>query len=1039
MAGITTNINIANIDTNVVISDVSTGASNIKDLVTSVSNYSLDNVNINIKDYETSENTTQLDISKINIADTTVNSDINTLETNVNIQDLNTSTNSDDTIAQINIRDLITEVNTSSLNFDITIKGLDAPSQNIDLSTLVDTDISSNNFTLPFSKFARGEDQVNFLEVYLRKRLIKPFLEFKQILQTEFKFKYFKNLYPVVSVDTITPANFYKKRTNDRVKIRASVSGDGYLIDGQLRLVVKFFRNFTNDADAFDSKFYFKTIKGINNNIVVTSQKILAKLKNKYEDYVITSQTYKSFLSIILQQQYLNLANKDSKAVNFKKIIQGYNTANITVANVLLKPKKQLRSVTNNTLDSKFTVVSYIRNLQDYIHPTDDYFGFSNIDDDQTALIGKILFDIAEIPTTFITRTIFNYNKSELDLFAYDTDNIALKILSLKQDDVKINSYLSISALINKIDEVTIQDNFLRQFSAIREFNEIIETNTLIKLVTKRDFIDNVLFSDLNTIKLGVFKTNQVISNDSLKSLIYFNQYVDDYLASTDDFLSKDFNKILSNLTVFSLQFLPSKTFIKRVKHTVYYSFNEKVKLNIKPNIVNLVNINQFEKRYFTVKLKLESPINKYINPYDVYFDRTVNYKRNYLDAATSNDSDIIFNRIRRFNLFDTNSIIAETKKLNIKPTIVNTLNTSDSLLSAHKHFEFYIDFLEIGASTFNNRISFNTKKSINNTITIYSNFTYTTIRNILVSNTYQTSDSIKFKTVKKLSPDYSNTSTINPKFLISLLKKQTATTAHQIKFNVAHILLNSTTTSHSIIIKRIYAYNILDSFISDHIRPVFKVNKALSLDNANTVNIRPVFSVLNKINNTASTNQTLIFKRKIVLLDTTTTSHSIFIKRVYNILDSFISSHVRPVFKVSKVVSLHNANTVNVRPVFSVLNKINDTSNTTTQNLIFKRKIVLLDTTTTNSNNLTYIKFTPILFIDNATISQTLIFKSNTKRTFTDQVTISEIINYLKYIDKKFTDTIITSGSGTTNRQDYFATDYVQPGYAGTNTTFIG
>jgi hypothetical protein len=47
------------------------------------------------------------------------------------------------------------------------------------------------------------------------------------------------------------------------------------------------------------------------------------------------------------------------------------------------------------------------------------------------------------------------------------------------------------------------------------------------------------------------------------------------------------------------------------------------------------------------------------------------------------------------------------------------------------------------------------------------------------------------------------------------------------------------------------------------------------------------------------------------------------------------------------------------------------------------------------------------------------------------------DVLTFLKSSGYIFTDSIHSTDSGTINNQNYFASSYVTPGYAGTNVTF--
>jgi hypothetical protein len=60
----------------------------------------------------------------------------------------------------------------------------------------------------------------------------------------------------------------------------------------------------------------------------------------------------------------------------------------------------------------------------------------------------------------------------------------------------------------------------------------------------------------------------------------------------------------------------------------------------------------------------------------------------------------------------------------------------------------------------------------------------------------------------------------------------------------------------------------------------------------------------------------------------------------------------------------------------------------------------------------------------------------SNTpKKVVAELVTSSDTVSFYKFANRSFNEVITAQSSGIINNQSYFAEDYVQPGYAGTNT----
>lgn len=201
---------------------------------------------------------------------------------------------------------------------------------------------------------------------------------------------------------------------------------------------------------------------------LVLQNKLLVTVSNAAE--VLQNSIAKPFANTVLEQ--------DISTLIAEKVL---NTTYTKTDQVFLNPIKQLNSVIGS-LDVPITVTAFNRSFAHAVDATDDFFGLGNIDDDQTARIGK----------TLITSVVLQQQAS--------------KRISKPLQDSFVRQDLAYFNLIKSASDTTISSELLSFFKfANRFFNELIATSS-------SGFINNQSYFAGNYVTPGYVGTNTYFS-----------------------------------------------------------------------------------------------------------------------------------------------------------------------------------------------------------------------------------------------------------------------------------------------------------------------------------------------------------------------------------------------------------------------------------------------------------------------------------------------------------------------------------------------
>lgn len=288
--------------------------------------------------------------------------------------------------------------------------------------------------------------------------------------------------------------------------------------------------------------------------------------------------------------------SKTTQTDTVSRVDQIYLKPNKGIADQATKSDQIKLSISKIFFEQKYTsdqftrTVAYNRVFTDLVDATDDFLGLANIDDDQTARVGKNLFDYAYTSTIDIKSVSFGSNKSDVttaqDQKYLATNKIAqdqvirsdLATLSLGKNlqdtsttselstkrigkinldlasssDQATKSILKINAdistaidekqvVVTKVftDTFTKQDLVTTTWSAIRIFTDQTASIDLAKFSVQAQKQDQTTSADIYYINVGKSFLDQTTSLDLTTTQVNFIRLFTDVVDATDDFLGE--------------------------------------------------------------------------------------------------------------------------------------------------------------------------------------------------------------------------------------------------------------------------------------------------------------------------------------------------------------------------------------------------------------------------------------------------------------------------------------------------------------------
>ena len=164
-------------------------------------------------------------------------------------------------------------------------------------------------------------------------------------------------------------------------------------------------KNLVETLNAFVDTAIFNAIKGVEETVFTSETLQFAAGFNRY--FSENSQYFSADYTLINDQYVRDFRLLDTALLSLTKPFTEAFGVSDTVTKTTGLGKNETVALTETFLAS----VTFNRTLQDWVVSTDDVYGEANIDDDQTAFIGKVLLE----QMSYIDQMIFSIAKGIVD------------------------------------------------------------------------------------------------------------------------------------------------------------------------------------------------------------------------------------------------------------------------------------------------------------------------------------------------------------------------------------------------------------------------------------------------------------------------------------------------------------------------------------------------------------------------------------------------------------------------------------------------
>ena len=789
--------------------------------------------------------------------------------------------------------------------------------------------------------------------------------------------------------------------------------------------LLQYLRSFTEtntieDLNIFDTSIFKQHSASISDLFVKTIDYL-----RSFEDLVDATDDYYGAATI-----------GDDEYASFSKVIADnilqLDVTRFDVANILLDVSNNIDSLAAST--NKFLTVQFnssdsntklANNLKLEILITSElnYFNISSVLDNtvdvtETKAIATDKYLSNIFSSSDIATTQVDYLRSFANLI-YSADSINyFDISQVLVSTTTIIETKAITAAKYFSNTFSISDVSSNQVNYLRSFEDLLDaTDDYYGAATVGDdeyasfskvTVDSILQQDVTN-----FNTASILADSS--------NIADSLIANTDKFFTTQFNSSETNSKIIS---------------------NSKLDAN-----------NTSELNYFNISSVLSNTVNNI----DL-FTSLLQYLRNFTETSTAED-------LAAFNTSITKQHNVIVSDLFSKLVNYNRSFTNNTVTSEFNYY--YVDkYLNESGSLLDTPAAFINKiTSDNNSISDVSSNQVNYLRS--------------FEDLLDATDDYYGAATVGDDEYASFNKVTVDSILHQdtTVFNIASILANSSNITDSL------ATN-TSRFLSTQFNSSENNSKIINsskLDASNTSELNQ-FNISSLVNNTVITNdlfRSLLeylrsFTETIVPQDLIETNTSTYKQDTSNINDLFnkIVNYQPQIFDnvvfAEYILSLIGKNTLNILNITD--NKLVNTSkyftdtNITTDisnnQISYLRNFEdLVDITddyygvatigddkyagfgkviNDSTANIDSSKFNTYVVLSDSRNLYTSDTSNNTiKPAKTETISFIDILTYYKFGGKTFTETIFSIDSGTINNQNYFASSYVVPGYAGTNTYF--
>ena len=215
----------------------------------------------------------------------------------------------------------------------------------------------------------------------------------------------------------------------------------------------------------------------------------------------------------------------------------------------------------------QITQIELAKQVEELVDATDDFFGAANIDDDQIALVDKVLVEYATFSEAFdrlvsyirlFAETAILLEQVELgatkvvadqtantELVYFDTFKAAnhqaitsetqvFDVLQTSLDQVLGSEQIALAASTVYTDQTTTLDQVVKFYEAVRIFTELTQTTEQVEQLIEQVSAEQVAFSELVTQTVAKLTLDQTTNTEQL-AFDFFGVY-SELVDATDDF-----------------------------------------------------------------------------------------------------------------------------------------------------------------------------------------------------------------------------------------------------------------------------------------------------------------------------------------------------------------------------------------------------------------------------------------------------------------------------------------------------------------------
>ena len=656
----------------------------------------------------------------------------------------------------------------------------------------------------------------------------------------------------------------------------------------------------------------------------------------------------------------------------------------IAQSEVLSQHIKPFKIDTATTIDAFSRVVYFRRTFEELVDATDDFYGVTNIDDDQTAFVEK------RINESFTQIEEFRKSFGKIFNESFTRSEIISKVASLlKLETANTIEQYKVTIALVKLDNASIAD----------QVSKIFSRGLTAELVSTND----IPSKSISTIYSDVFNLSDFITNISYNKLVL-------EIVGYSERTSFEISRISSDIA--NVPDLIAKAFSKPVADDSTTIADILFEKHI------FVSIEEFSGNYFSelyTELQYSPEFGYTTNP--VYLTDVITsfgFSKTILDIVDATDDFYGVTNVDDDQTAYVNKVLNDW--LAVQDLFDRTVIYIRSFAESISHYEelkfsFNKSILEVS----------NTIETINKDLST------------ILSDTVVKVDTV-FKLVSKASSDLIGYSEL---LLYSIGKNivEIVSTTEALAISVAKIL--SDTTINSELINKSFGKTSSDS-VSNTDQNVLLFNKA---ENEITSTTELFRITTNQVSSDAISISEIFSRVFVAIRDFSENSYisEVFSKSFFKATNELLSiaDVVTNIIAPNKVETLYTTEVISTVTNKVLTDLVGSTDDFYGLANVDDDQTARIDKVVIESSILTelFSRITAFIrsFTDVATISEE--FRNSISKIFSDQINRSDIVT--KLYAKVSTETVSSSQTLSINIQSYFQQDYVELGYTGQTYTY--